>query len=625
MSDIIVDDPNNGVREPWSERHLIQAIVLLEDAYSFRSITHKLSPTNILKLYRLYWSKWTQSFLTLIVSCQLLLIFIQYPSSFSRTSDLRKERIRLTLPCSVQLIIEFLCLMIFYIDVIIRIYLAGLNHARKKPWIISYFIVTTISMIDLIVSINLGCQKKTINIRYLLRPFYMAIISQEMKKIFNSLRKSFLQILSVTLLLGIHIYFFSVIGMILFPPAKRKDSTNDRIDEGTKYFPDFPDALINLVVLLTTANNPDVTLPAYSKNRLYIIYFAIFLTIGLYCLMTLFTVIKMNTFKEFFTTSMQNSLFRRRLAVRACFDILLECEVAPSLRTTDDTTTSLVNHEPSRSTAPMLVVTRVISGSNLPELHKRALLDILNRNNEQNGEVTWDIFSTVMLSLDVDHPKEHIEHHEYSGIWAIVQLIGASKYLTWFGNAIGLINFIVLKEHIEHHEYSGIWAIVQLIGASKYLTWFGNAIGLINFIVLVVEGGLRYHSKFFKIDIILSNVLFSFSIYYFLETILKLWSLRPKIFFKFVFNTFDASLALSLFILHIIHWSIYGTLSITINEVELDAHGTARSIWAITRIINLFIIFRTIRSMPHFTNYGIIMGTISDGMRNLKAFIGILI
>ncbi|CAF3685916.1 unnamed protein product [Rotaria socialis] len=585
MSDIIVDDPNNGVREPWSERHLIQAIVLLEDAYSFRSITHKLSPTNILKLYRLYWSKWTQSFLTLIVSCQLLLIFIQYPSSFSRTSDLRKERIRLTLPCSVQLIIEFLCLMIFYIDVIIRIYLAGLNHARKKPWIISYFIVTTISMIDLIVSINLGCQKKTINIRYLLRPFYMAIISQEMKKIFNSLRKSFLQILSVTLLLGIHIYFFSVIGMILFPPAKRKDSTNDRIDEGTKYFPDFPDALINLVVLLTTANNPDVTLPAYSKNRLYIIYFAIFLTIGLYCLMTLFTVIKMNTFKEFFTTSMQNSLFRRRLAVRACFDILLECEVAPSLRTTDDTTTSLVNHEPSRSTAPMLVVTRVISGSNLPELHKRALLDILNRNNEQNGEVTWDIFSTVMLSLDVDHPKEHIEHHEYSGIWAIVQLIGASKYLTWFGNAIGLINFIVL----------------------------------------VVEGGLRYHSKFFKIDIILSNVLFSFSIYYFLETILKLWSLRPKIFFKFVFNTFDASLALSLFILHIIHWSIYGTLSITINEVELDAHGTARSIWAITRIINLFIIFRTIRSMPHFTNYGIIMGTISDGMRNLKAFIGILI
>jgi len=66
----------------------------------------------------------------------------------------------------------------------------------------------------------------------------MAVISQEMKKILNSLRKAFLQILryfksknkflflnsisllSVTILLGIHIYFFSVIGMILFPPVK---------------------------------------------------------------------------------------------------------------------------------------------------------------------------------------------------------------------------------------------------------------------------------------------------------------------------------------------------------------------------------------------------------------------
>ncbi|CAF4070225.1 unnamed protein product, partial [Rotaria sp. Silwood2] len=362
-------------------------------------------------------------------------------------------------------------------------------------------------------------------------------------------------------------------------------STDDRIDEGTKYFPDFPDALINLIVLLTTANNPDVTLPAYSKNRLYIIYFAIFLTIGLYCLMTLFTVIKMNTFKEFFTTSMQNSLFRRRLAIRACFDVLLESEVAPSSRTTDDITSSLVTRQSSRLTIPMLVVTRVISGTNLPELHRRALLDILTRNNQQNSQVTWDMFSTAMLSLDADHPKQVVEHHEYSGIWTLVQLIGASKYLTWFGNAIGLINFIIL----------------------------------------VIEGGLRYHPKFDTIDTILSNILFSFCIYYFLETILKLWSLRPKIFFKYVFNTFDTILALSLLVLHIVHWSIYGALSITQFDRDNDDRGTARSLWAITRIINLFVVFRIIRSMPHFTNYGIIMGTISDGMRNLKAFIGILI
>ena len=92
---------------------------------------------------------------------------------------------------------------------------------------------------------------------------------------------------------------------------------------------------------------------------------------------------------------MQNSLFRRRLAVRACFNVLLEREIIPSsspTTTADDLTTSLLTHRMfvffssfsfhlklkfrSRSTAPMLVVTRIISGSNLPEPHKRELLDV---------------------------------------------------------------------------------------------------------------------------------------------------------------------------------------------------------------------------------------------------------
>lgn len=132
MSDIIVNDPDHGIRESWSERHLTQAIVLLEDAYAFRSIAHKLSPPDVLKLYRLYWSKWTQRLLTLIVACQLLLIFVQFPSSLSRTSDLTKERIPSTLPCSIQIIIEFLCLIIFYIDGLIRVKIGLVNHRRNS-------------------------------------------------------------------------------------------------------------------------------------------------------------------------------------------------------------------------------------------------------------------------------------------------------------------------------------------------------------------------------------------------------------------------------------------------------------------------------------------------------------
>ena len=122
MSDTIIDNSQQNLNHAMeTDQRLVQAIVLLEDAYAFRSIGHKLSPLNTLKLYRWYWSKWVQRFLILIVSCQLVLIFAQYPSSLSRTSDLRQQIQRITLNCTGQLIIEFLCLVIFYIDVSIRV------------------------------------------------------------------------------------------------------------------------------------------------------------------------------------------------------------------------------------------------------------------------------------------------------------------------------------------------------------------------------------------------------------------------------------------------------------------------------------------------------------------------
>ena len=57
------------------------------------------------------------------------------------------------------------------------------------------------------------------------------------------------------------------------------DALNDK-REGVAYFKDIGTAVVSLVVLLTTANNPDVMIPAYSDNRLYALYFILYLAIG---------------------------------------------------------------------------------------------------------------------------------------------------------------------------------------------------------------------------------------------------------------------------------------------------------------------------------------------------------
>ena len=84
---------------------------------------------------------------------------------------------------------------------------------------------------------------------------------------------------SLTLLVGVILYiiYAGLIGYFLF----RNDF------EGYQQFPNFGDGVFNLVILLTTANFPDVMLPAYNKNWFYASFFIIFLILGLFFLLNL--------------------------------------------------------------------------------------------------------------------------------------------------------------------------------------------------------------------------------------------------------------------------------------------------------------------------------------------------
>ena len=68
--------------------------------------------------------------------------------------------------------------------------------------------------------------------------------------------------------------------------------------EGFAYFNSFEDSFYNMVILMTTANFPDIMLPAYDKNYWYMLFFVSYLIFGLYFLMSFLLANVFNKFKD---------------------------------------------------------------------------------------------------------------------------------------------------------------------------------------------------------------------------------------------------------------------------------------------------------------------------------------
>ncbi|XP_071329018.1 two pore channel protein 2 isoform X2 [Trachinotus anak] len=373
------------------ELYVQQAVVFIEDAIQYRSINHRVDASS-LHLYRWYYSRICQWGFGLTIAVVLLLAFVERPSSLSISSDPRYRSEPWEPPCGLTESIEIVCLIIFSVDLAVKSYLIGWEEFRKSKWLIGYTVVISVSIIDWVLSVSMVCDEK-LRVRRLLRPFFLLQNSSLMKKTLKCIKRTLPEIASVILLLALHLCLFTMIGMLLF--AKTEDPKKN--GEWQLHFRNLTTSLTSLLVLLTTANNPDVMIPAYSLNRGYAIFFVTFSVIGTYCLMNLLTAIIFNQFRGYLLMSVQTSIIRRRLGIRAAFQVL-SCQGAQ--RATE---------ERVRVAAVLEVMSRVQMKS-----YYRAAITTEVQQYADVGYMDRGQFQKIFEELDKDRIKEHPPLPQYN-------------------------------------------------------------------------------------------------------------------------------------------------------------------------------------------------------------------
>ncbi|XP_037694629.1 two pore calcium channel protein 2 [Choloepus didactylus] len=538
-----------------------QAVVFIEDAIQYRSIYHRMD-TRSMWFYRRYYSDIYQRILGFAIFLILCLAFVETPSSLTSTSDVRYRAKPWEPPCGLTESVELLCLLVFVADVTVKGYLVGWTQFNKSPWLQAYILVLAVSLVDWVVSLSLRCSE-TVRIRRLLRPFFLLQNSSMMKKTLKCMRWTLPEMASVVLLLSLHLCVFTMFGMLLFTGEK-----DGQDKERLIYFRNLPEALTSLLVLLTTANNPDVMIPAYSRNRAYSIFFIFFTVIGSLFLMNLLTAIIYNQFRGYLMQSLQTSLFRRRLGIRAAYEVL-------SSKAEEG-----AGHPRAVGVKPE-TFQKVLQEVQMIPFLKQAMM---KRVHAYRGSLlSADEFQKIFSELDKRVIKEHPPRPEYQS-----PLLQSAQFF------------------FSHHCFDYLGNVIAL----------GNLVSISVFLVL--DADMMPDDRD---DFILGVLNCVFILYYVMEIPLKIFALGLRGYLSYPSNVFDGFLTLVLLVLEISTLAVYRFPHPGWKPEMLGL----LSLWDMARLVNMFIVFRFLRIIFNMKLMALVTRTLLDLFRNMQAFAGILV
>lgn len=308
----------------------VEAKAYVENALYERPVLETLE--HRLYLHKWYYGSRWRALVFLCLFCLCGMVVFEHPYTMSLENDPTFSAYQV-LGNRVSAGLELFFLLFISADIVIEAKLLGKTYAKRSKWWKFKFILCVLILINALICLVWPLFPK---ISRLARPFLFLSRSRGVRKVFSSMIRTIPSILTVSLLLLFHVLFFSFTGYALFrgvsygvcnpTPEVIQNSTFvycSTFSNGcTNYFSSLGHSVLQLFILLTTANYPEIMMPVYKCSRWSSLFFVAFLFIGLYFLLSIVLAVTCSNFLQKSKKKILKMNHRRLAALEAAFNIL---------------------------------------------------------------------------------------------------------------------------------------------------------------------------------------------------------------------------------------------------------------------------------------------------------------
>ncbi|OQR84844.1 hypothetical protein ACHHYP_12634 [Achlya hypogyna] len=464
--------------------------------------------------------------------------------------------------------IELVCLVFFLCNSGIRYLYLQENFTSRKDSV-AVLVLVLVAIGNVALSELLPDEAATPYLQMYLRVAIFAVKNRNIRRTARKIFQVLAEVHNIISLVIVFVVFFAWVATMLF----------DNTEEGDSQMPNIYEACWNMLILLTTANFPDIMMPAYNKHRIVVIFFAFFLCFGLFFLMNVVLAVIYNNFSVSLEAFKKKRDHTREQKLQIAFRIL--CNVSskhqrrPSLMRTYSTK-ELWNHRHDEwylgPPSPFLSVPQDVC---LRLFHKM-------NHYKEIGYIKKSKMQLLFDALDTDG-DERLQWQEFANICVVLRKALSKKRLPpsevqrWFPNVFHSDGFHALCTVVRHPRFEFVIDVVLV----------ANALLIVFESLPVLNGEPMPLEEEFTVWERVETV---FSFIYLLEMLLKIIVEGRAVYWSSMKNKFDCIITLAVVAVDVYAYLPYDNASRVMVKILL----VARCLRLFRLIINVerFVAFR---------------------------------